>query len=95
MALNYGRADYWRWNSYRQTVEFTVYRDDKPIRCKISRECIEDNLDNPQTHEALLEAAKAHFDQITDIAGMLITSERFEDDKSILIRSSDWKSRPR
>lgn len=96
MALNYGSAEHWRWNGSREAVEFTVHDENgKVIQCRISRECIRDNLGNHNTPESMLGAAKANFDPITDLAGALISAGRFDRDGSITIRSLDWDSRPR
>ena len=63
---------------------------DKPVKCRVSQECIEDNMGDPRTPEACLDAAKAHFDAITDKVGFLIAAGRFEEDGSIVLRSADW-----
>lgn len=89
-SLDYLTNEHWRWNGYRETVEFSVFANFKKVDCRVSRECIEDNLGNPQTPEACFDVAKASFDSITDKIGELIHTGRFEDDGSVLLRSSDW-----
>ena len=93
MTIDCGSAENWRSNFDRMTVDFKVLDDGKPITCRVTRECINDNFGDPQTDDDRLDAAKARFDQITDIAMMLIRAGRFEEDGSIIIRGRDWRSR--
>jgi hypothetical protein len=78
------------WNRYRYAAQLIVYVDGKLIRCRISPECIDDHCGNPRTPLRRTEAARAHFDEITERLTRLILSQRFEADGSILLRSSDW-----
>lgn len=50
------------------------------------------NLGNPSSPQECLDAAKANFDAITDLAGRFISTGRYEPDGTILIRSGDWRS---
>jgi hypothetical protein len=58
--------------------------------CRISREAIEDRYGNPQTPSACVQAAKKHFNDIADRFSDLLGQGRFEDDGSVLLRSTDW-----
>lgn len=53
-------------------------------------EAIEDHYDNCETEDAILDKAKEHFDDITDIIGDKVGKKLFEEDGSILLRSGDW-----
>ncbi len=82
MVIAYGTNENWRWDGAHEVVEFTVHDDDRPIVCRVSYECIDDNFGNPKGPEACLDAAKERFDPITDLAGALIKAGRFEPDGS-------------
>jgi hypothetical protein len=93
--LNFGTAADLQWISSRRVVEFSVYDYDsgEPIVCRVSKECITANCGSPQSPEACLDAAKQHFNQITDKVGHLIWAGRFEEaepSKVILLKESDW-----
>ncbi len=90
MAFDFGSAEYWRWDGSRDCVYFFVRQGAGPIPCRLSLECIEDNMGNPLGAAATLAAAKDHFDQANQIVGQLIEDKRFEPDGSIMIRSEDW-----
>ncbi len=93
MVIAYGTNKNWWWNGSLKVVEFTVHDEGRPIVCRVSRECIEDNFGNPSSPEECLDAAKDRFDAITDLAGALISAGRFEPGGSILIRTLDWPHR--
>ncbi len=92
--INYGSAKDWQWDGGREVVQFTAYRNGEPIICRVSKECIVDNCGNPDTPEAILDAAKQHFDQITDKIGHLIGLGRFFEEvqprKIVLLKTADW-----
>jgi hypothetical protein len=71
-------------------VEFIVLDDGRPIICRVSQKCLEDNCGSPPAPATLLGAAKDNFDHITDRIGHLIGLGRFEAGGTILLRSSDW-----
>jgi hypothetical protein len=58
--------------------------------CRISRKAIEDRYANPRTPSACVQAAIKHFDDIVDRLSDLLAQGRFEDDGSVLLRSTDW-----
>ncbi len=91
MVVAYGTSENWFWTGGREVVEFTVHDEGRPITCRVSRECIEDNFGNPGDSGACLDEAKARFDAITDLIGHFIAMGRFEADGSILVRSQDWR----
>ena len=93
--LDFGSNEDWLWDRDRgrAVVQFNVtdHESGQQFLCRISAECITEHCGNPTTDAARLDAAKAHFDQITDIARHLHTIGRFEPDGTILVRSSDWR----
>ena len=86
--IEFGTNENWRYQS--DWVEFTVKNETQTIRCKVSREAIEDHYGDCDTDEERLNKAKEHFDEITDEIGHIILAGRFEDDGTILLRSKDW-----
>ena len=88
--IDFGTNETWVWNGTFEEVHFWVYDGGRRVMCRVSQECIEDNLGNPGSPESCLDAAKAHFDTITDKVMLLIAAGRFERDGSILIRNTDW-----
>ena len=85
--IEYGTAQDWRWEGGFNEVRFRILVDGRPVLCRVTREYVEDNLGNPQTPEQCLDAAKAHFDQITDEVGRRASGGAFEEDGSVLLRS--------
>ena len=59
------------------------------IDCRVSMEAIEDVYGTPPNEARCLDAAQAHFDQLTDKFGNLIAIGRYEPDGTILVRKSD------
>ena len=88
--IDYGTNETWAWNGSTLAVEFWIYVGGKPVKCRVSKECIRDHLGNPETAEGCLDTAKARFDSITDKVGFLIAAGRFEEDGSIVLHSADW-----
>ena len=88
--INYGTNGNWAYHPNIECVVFTVRDDDKPITCKVSMEAIEDHYGNCKDEAEVLDKAKEHFDEITDQIGDKISSNRFEEDGSVLLRSQDW-----
>ena len=87
MTLDFGTNENWLWDSGRLVVQFEVKDDGgKSYLCRVSREYIADNFGNPGTDTECFQAAKEHFDQITDLAGFFISAGQFEEDGSVLIR---------
>jgi hypothetical protein len=80
-------ADEWYDHHKRKIVWFSAIVDEKCIDCGISIEALAGHFgayqDNP------LPAFKANRARIYDAATKLITERRFEDDGTVLIRSSD------
>ncbi len=88
--IEFYSAENMGWDSTHEETRLKVLKDGNSILCRISREAIEDHYDSPQSAEACLDAAKQHFEEITDGFGRLIAAGRFEEDSSVLLRSSDW-----
>ena len=85
--IEYGSAEDLCWHDRFDEARFTVRRDGEHVNCRITLECIEDNIgqeDDP------LSAAKKAFDAITDKIGHKIARGIFESDGSVLLRSADW-----
>ena len=80
----------WIYHGGTESVVFTILNDGSPVQCRVSRECIQDNMGNPGAGEECLDAARKHVDKIENIIGVLVAAHRFEDDGSIVVRSSDW-----
>ena len=80
-------ADEWYDHHRRKVVWFSAIIDEKSIDCGISIEALADHFgafyDDP------LPAFRSHREQIRDLATKLITERRFEDNGTILIKSSD------
>ena len=87
---DYGTADGMRWLSGPDVVQFMVLDDGRPITCRVSQDCLQDNCGCSAAAADLLGAAKDNFDHITDRIGHVIGLGRFEADGSVLLRSSDW-----
>lgn len=89
--IDFGNTERWMWDGNRETIRFQVIVDGAPITCLVSQECIQDNMGNPREARECMDAAKRHFDQITDRIGRLIASGRFEEDgATIILRTLDW-----
>ena len=94
MAIEYGTNENWRWKD--ESVEFSVNDSGREILCRVSYECIRDNFDErdnfnePLGMRECLALTKARFDKITDLVGEKIARAQFEEDGTVLIRSSDW-----
>lgn len=86
-----GSARTWQWNGALEAVEFLVHGDGPSVVCRVAADCIADHFGDPASPEAKLDAARAHIDEITDLATRLIAGRRYEDDGSIAIRSADWR----
>ena len=91
--LSFGTNEDWLWDGSRDVFQFnvTIHETGQQIICRVTEECITDHCGNPTTDEACLDAAKEHFNQVTDLVGHLIAIGRFEPDGTILVRSSDWR----
>ncbi|HEY7217949.1 MAG TPA: DUF1488 domain-containing protein [Candidatus Binatia bacterium] len=80
-------ADEWHDPHRRQVVWFSAIVDDKSIDCGISIEALADHFgayfDDP------LPSFRRHRTRIQEIATKLIIQRRFEDDGTLLIRSTD------
>jgi Protein of unknown function (DUF1488) len=89
--IEYDSVDLWRYDVDRHEVRFNAFVGEKNILCRVSRECIEDSLGNPNAEaDIILSVAKNEFDKITDRIGELISSAMFESDGSVLLRAADW-----
>jgi Protein of unknown function (DUF1488) len=89
--VEYDSVDSWRYDIDSQEVRFDAFIGEKNILCRVSRECIEDTLANPDAEAGLiLSTAKHEFDKITDRIEVLISSGKFEIDGSVLLRAADW-----
>ena len=84
----------WKYQGGTDSMVFTIYNDGNPIHCRVSRECIQDNMGNPDAGDECLDAARKHADKIENIIGVLVAAHRFEGDGSIIVRSSDWNLAP-
>jgi len=82
--------DGWRWDYRHREVRFYAWRNSGLVLCRVSREAIEDRYGDLSTPNACVQAAKGHFDDIADRLSDLLTQGRFEDDGSLLLRSTDW-----
>jgi Protein of unknown function (DUF1488) len=89
--VEYDSVDSWRYDRDSQEVRFYAFLGEENILCRVSRECIEDTLVNPNADaDLILSTAKHEFDKITDRIGGMISSGSFEDDGSVLLRAADW-----
>ncbi len=88
-AIDYGSAKNMKWLSEYDEVRFTVFYANSPVTCRVTGEYLSDHCGNPRTAEECLEAARDHFDAITDLCGDKITKGTYEEDGTILVRSSD------
>ena len=41
--INYGWRESWQWLGGPDVIQFTAHDNGKPIICRVSQECIEDN----------------------------------------------------
>jgi len=82
--------DSWRWEYTHQEIQFYAWRNAALMMCRISREAIENRYGHAPTPTAHLQAARQHVDEIAERFDELLAQGRFEDDGSVLLRSSDW-----
>ncbi len=82
--------DCWYWDNRHQEVRFYAWRDSDLVMCRISRKAIENRYGGPPTPDACVQAAKKNLDDIADRFSDLAAQGRFEDDGSVLLRSTDW-----
>jgi hypothetical protein len=80
-------ATKWQWRPGEGVVCFQIRQDNRVTTCRVSQEYIEDHCGGSEHGNDSLAAAKAHFDQITDLALFKLHRREFEPDGSILIRS--------
>ena len=83
--------DYWRWDYKNQEVRFCAWRNSSLVICRVAREAIEDRYGNSPTPDACLEAARNHVNEIVGRFGDLLAHGRFENDGSVLLRTTDWQ----
>jgi hypothetical protein len=80
-------TDEWYDHHRRKVVWFSAIVDDKSIDCGISIEALAEHFgafyDDP------LPAFRSHRERIRETAARLITERRFEDDGTVIIRTSD------
>ena len=88
--LEFGTSDRVRWDSDRLGITFTVYADNKALRCHVSRAAIDDHLDY-STPGTILDRAQAQFDQLIEQVRARIAARVFEADGSIRIKTGDWR----
>ena len=79
--------DEWHDPHRRQVVWFKAIVDEKTIDCGISIEALIDHFDAYQDDP--LPQFRANRPRIQQAAAGLITSRRFEDDGTIMIRTAD------
>ena len=82
--------DSWRWDYRHQEIRFCAWQNSGLVMCRISREAIKDQYGDPPTPTACMRVARKHFDDIAKMFNDLLARGRFEDDGSVLLRSSDW-----
>ncbi len=82
--------DCWYWDNRHQEVRFCAWRDSGLVMCRISRKAIENRYGDPPTPDAGVQAAKKNFDDIAERVSDLLAQGCFEDDGSVLLRSTDW-----
>lgn len=87
--FDFGTNEEWSYHSNTECVVFTVINNEEKINCRISMEAIVDHYGDCEEDE-ILDKAKEHFDEITDIVGHKITANKYEKDGSILIRTNDF-----
>ncbi len=80
----------WQWDSGHQEVRFCAWQNGILVMCRISREAIEDRCPHPPTPGACVEAAREHVTDVVARLSDLLAQGRFENDGSLLLRSSDW-----
>ena len=80
-------ADEWHDPHRRQVVWFSAIADDKSIECGVSIEALTEHFGAYQDDP--LPSFRAHRQRILDAAAKLINERRFEDDGTIIVRSSD------
>lgn len=85
--MDFGNPDDMAWQG--EVARFFIRYQGKKISCRVSREAIEDHFGDQTSDGARLDAAKANWDRITDVAADKIFHDRFEQDGTILVRSAD------
>lgn len=80
-------ADEWYDHHRRKVVWFGAIADDKCLQCAITMDALAEHFG--AYHDDPLPTFRRHQERIRDLAAKLITERRFEDDGTILIRSTD------
>ena len=79
MHIEYGKADSSRWNLDRQAIELEAIAGEEIFAVFVFREFIEGRWGEQSSPSALLDTAKAHFDEIIQEAGELISMGAAQD----------------
>lgn len=86
MAIEYGDNTQMLFHSGTMSVHHQIVVDATPVTCRVSTEYLQDIL-GMRDGDAL-DFAKEHFDQLTDAWGDMASRGIFEEDGTILLRSS-------
>jgi hypothetical protein len=88
--INWGNASQMQWSSKYLEARWWIDDNGRDVLCRVSYEAIKDNCNNPESKEACFKAAREHFDHIVDRVERKMTYSNYEEDGSVLLRSSDW-----
>ena len=82
---------YFFWSAYSQTIRFYARYKERRIRCAVTRAALEDRVGSrtPLPAAQLEKVFEEHRDTIHKIAGTKVLNSRFQQDGSVLIRTSD------
>ncbi|MDX1401103.1 MAG: DUF1488 family protein [Kiloniellales bacterium] len=83
--------DCWHWDLGQKEIHFNAWYNNSLVMCRVAREAIKDQYGDPSTPTDCMHTAKKHCDDIAKVLDRLLAQGRFEDDGSVLLRSSDWR----
>ena len=88
--IEYDTNETWVWDGDHVAVRFQVVASGKPVICFVTRECIDDHMDDPRSDADRLREAKGRVGVITDKIGRLIAHGRVNEDGTVWLHSADW-----
>jgi len=80
----------WVWDGDHVAVRFQVVTSSKPVICFVTRECIDEHMDDPRSDADRLREAKVRAGVISDKVDRLIAHGRVNADGTVWLHSTDW-----
>jgi len=91
LHIDFGDPRIMHWDKSNQEVMFYVHYGFEQIVCRISAEAIQRHYDVADTgEEKYLDAARLHFEEISDVLWQKIQNGHIEKDGSVLLKEDKW-----